>query len=346
MYKWCLMFGLMLLTACAPMVTPAPTAVVAPVFTPIEQPVTLIALGAPLDTPDAELSGLAWYGDFLVFLPQYPARFAQSADVGALFALHRRDVTAFLDGVTQETLAPIRIPLLVDGGLPQAIRSFEGFEAIGFSGDQIFLTIEASPAGGMRGYLVRGEIAADLSAIRLEAQPLPELAAQSRSGNKSDEALLLDGDSLWTFYEVNGAALNPQPVARQFDLALESLGTAAFPNLAYRLTDASALDENGRFWVINYQYPGDRDLVTNADPLAARYGLPETHTGSAVVERLVQLQFDTAGFVLTDTPPVYLQLFPDGEARNWEGLAILEGRGFLLVTDKFPQTLFGFVPYP
>ncbi|GAB4400158.1 MAG: hypothetical protein OHK0052_23810 [Anaerolineales bacterium] len=328
------------------MVTPAPTAVVAPVSAPVEQPVTLIPLGAPLDTPDAELSGLAWYGDFLVFLPQYPARFAQNGDVGALFALHRSDVTAFLDGVTQEPLAPIRIPLLVDGGLPQAIRGFEGFEAIGFSGSQIFLTIEASPAGGMRGYLVRGEIAADLSAIRLSAEPLPVLTAQSRSGNKSDEALLVAADSVWTFYEVNGAALNPQPVARRFDLQLEATGTAAMPNLEYRLTDASAPDAEGRFWVMNYQYPGDRDLKTNADPLAARYGLPETHTGSAVVERLVQLQMGSSGIVLTDVPPVYLQLLPDGEARNWEGLALLEGRGFLLVTDKFPQTLFGFVPYP
>lgn len=346
MYKWCLMFGLMLLTACAPMVTPAPTAVVAPVFTPIEQPVTLIALGAPLDTPDAELSGLAWYGDFLVFLPQYPARFAQSGDVGALFALHRRDITAFLDEVTREPLAPIRIPLLEDGGLPQAIRGFEGFEAIGFSGSQIFLTLEASPAGGMRGYLVRGEIAEDLSGIRLQAQPLPVLAAQSRSDNKSDEALLLDGEQVWTFYEVNGATLNPQPMARAFNLGLEALNTVSFPNLEYRLTDASALDENGRFWVINYQYPGDRDLTPKLDPLAEHYGLGETHTIRTAVERLVQFERRADGFVLVDAPPVYLQLLPDGEARNWEGLALLEERGFLLVTDKFPQTLFGFVPYP
>lgn len=332
--------------ACAPAATPAPTAVSLPDSAPVEQPVTLIPLGAPLNTPNAELSGLAWYGDFLVFLPQYPSRFSQKGDTGALFALHRNDITAFLDGITQETLAPIRIPLLADGGLPQAIRGFEGFEAIGFYGSQVFLTIEASPALGMRGYLVSGEIAADLSAIRLAAQPLPELAAQSRSKNKSDEALLLDGDKVWTFYEVNGAALNPQPVARAFDLNLQPAGTLAFPNLEFRLTDASALDENGRFWVMNYQYPGDRNLLAARDPLADRYGLGETHTGSSVVERLVQLEWSADGFVLTDTPPVYLQLLPGGEARNWEGLALLEGRGFLLVTDKFPQTLFGFVPLP
>ena len=35
-----------------------------------------------------------------------------------------------------------------------------------------------------------------------------------------------------------------------------------------------------------------------------------------------------------------------GVARNWEGIARLEGRGFLLVTDQFPDTILAFVPYP
>ncbi len=31
--------------------------------------------------------------------------------------------------------------------------------------------------------------------------------------------------------------------------------------------------------------------------------------------------------------------------RNWEGIVRLENRGFLLMTDKYPETLFGFVEY-
>jgi hypothetical protein len=35
----------------------------------------------------------------------------------------------------------------------------------------------------------------------------------------------------------------------------------------------------------------------------------------------------------------------DEAARNWEGVVRLEDRGFLLVTDTFPRTLLGFVPF-
>jgi hypothetical protein len=60
----------------------------------------------------------------------------------------------------------------------------------------------------------------------------------------------------------------------------------------------------------------------------------------------VELQYATDGITLTKTPPIQLQLEFRSAPRNWEGLARLDGLGFLLVTDKFPETLFGFVPYP
>ena len=39
---------------------------------PAEAQVRVIPLAAPLDTPRAEISGLAWHGDDLILLPQYP----------------------------------------------------------------------------------------------------------------------------------------------------------------------------------------------------------------------------------------------------------------------------------
>lgn len=48
---------------------------------------------------------------------------------------------------------------------------------------------------------------------------------------------------------------------------------------------------------------------------------------------------------VTNTPPIQLQLI-DGVSRNWEGLVRLDERGFLLITDEFPETILAFVAKP
>jgi hypothetical protein len=102
------------------------------------------------------------------------------------------------------------------------------------------------------------------------------------------------------------------------------------------------LDENGRFWVINYFYPGDIVLQTDNDPLVAlQQGWGTTHLAYDQVERLVELQMSADGISLTETPPILLQL-PSDEARNWEGIVRFND-GFLLATDKFPQTILAYV---
>ena len=108
------------------------------------------------------------------------------------------------------------------------------------------------------------------------------------------------------------------------------------------MTDATAVDENDRFWLINYFFPGDTDLRPLSDPLSQQFGQGTTHQQHEQVERLVELQLGAAAITLTGAPPIQLQL-PDDEARNWEGLVHLDERGFLLATDKFPTTILGFV---
>ena len=104
--------------------------------------------------------------------------------------------------------------------------------------------------------------------------------------------------------------------------------------------------EDGRFWAINYYFPGDEaKLVPAADPLAERYGEGATHAANRAVERLVELQATETGVMLVDQPPLQLSLLP-GVARNWEGIAPLQTEyldGFLLVSDTFPATMLGFV---
>lgn len=333
--------ALLLLAACS---TPEPKATVKPAGPTgvIEHTVVTISLSGPLSKSSAEVSGLAWYGDYLIILPQYPT-FANREGDGEIYVLPKADILAYLDGDDSGPLEPKAIPFIAPG-LAKSIAGFEGYEAIAFDGERVFLTIEAAPSSGMKGYLVSGHIAADLSALVLDTSLLTEVQVQSISDNKSDEALFLANGTLVTIYEVNGAGVNASPVAHLFDTTLASEGTIPLPNVEYRLTDASALDGKNRFWAINYFYPGEDYLLPDSDPLAERYGQGPTHAQEDYVERLVEFEYDEAGIRLVDTPPIQLELLPE-EARNWEGLARLDDRGFLLMTDKFPETILGFVAF-
>lgn len=306
-----------------------------------EYAVTALPIAGPLARSAAEISGLTWYGDYLILLPQYPSRMADTAD-GALFALPRQAILDYIDKKSTLPLQPIPIPLFSQG-VEDQIPDFEGFEAIVFLGEQVFLTIEASPGNAMMGYVIGGQIAPDLSELRLDPASLLENPPQVASDNHTDESLLRIGDQALTLHEINGAALNPQPHGTLFSRTVQFAGTVPLPPLEYRLTDASALDADGNFWVINYFYPGDASLQPASDPLADRYGQGATHAAHPGVERLVQLHFAPQGITLTAAPPIQLALSED--SRNWEGLALLDKRGFLLATDKYPETILAFVEY-
>lgn len=304
-----------------------------------EIPVTEIALSGNIADANAELSGLAWHGDTLILLPQYPDFSRQET---AVYAIPKTTIEAYLDGTSTEPITPISIPVQV-ADLSDRISRFEGFEAIDFIGDEAYLTIEAS-GGGMRAYLIKGTMAPDLSLLTLDADNLTRIDRQAELGNTSDEALLIADGQVVTFYEANGVEVNEAPVVHLFNTDLAEAGTMAFPNIPYRVTDVTSLDENGRFWAINYNFPGTPALQTDNDPLAAVYGEGATHAQSAVVERLVKFQYTPDGIMMIERPPIQLQL-TGGDGRNWEGIVRLDDRGFLLVTDKFPTTILGFVPF-
>lgn len=305
-----------------------------------EQTATSLQLAGPIAEPNAELSGLAWHGDTLILLPQYPDRFG--ANDGALFALSKADILAAVDGTLQTPLEPASIHLNAPG-LTEMIVNFQGFEAIAFHGDQIFLTIESGEGTDMRGYLVSGQISADGREITLDTSKIAEIPVAFPSENHTDEAIIIENNSILTFFEVNGARLNHAPVAHVFDLNLNPQGTISFPNIEYRVTDA-ALDSDNTFWVINYFFPGDLDLAAS-DPLAEKYGEGQTHAQHEQVERLVEMDYSPSGITLSNSAPIQLKLDGDN-ARNIEGIALLDEKGFLLVTDKFPSTLFLFVARP
>jgi len=308
---------------------------------PPEVAVTLIPLDGPVAGPDAELSGLAWYGDHLILLPQWPHWFDNH-----LFAIPRADILAFLDGRRTEPIVPRPVPFIAPA-IRKKTALYRGLEAIAFDGDRVFIIVEGSRQPPTMSFLMAGAIAPDLSAIRIDTDNIREIMPRVPIPNFSDESLIISGRRLLTLYEANGANINPHPLAHRFDFGLAPVDSLPLSQLEYRLTDATALDDRGRFWATNYFFPGELGkLLPAADPLAARFGQGSTHGANHNVERLVEFQVSDTAVTLTATPPIQLQLLGNDTSRNWEGIVRLEGRGFLLVTDRFPETFLAFVPWP
>jgi hypothetical protein len=309
---------------------------------PHEYKVEAIPLLGKLANEWAEVSGLAWYREHLIILPQYPDRFSSEAD-GRIFSISKERIQAFLDGNSKAPILPHEIPF-VAVGVEEGIKGFEGYEAIAFKGNRVFMSIESKPGEQMMGYLISGEIAPDLSAIRLNPGSLREMPPRAHLENMSEEALLVVKDRVVSLHEANGANVNSNPSAYIFDLSLRTLGTIAFPRIEYRITDATSPDSEGRFWVINFLYSGDRAKLKPApDAWAAIYGLGPSHSRSATVERLVELRYTGTQISANHSAPIQLELLGDGRARNWEGVVRLDQKGFLLMTDRYPETILGFV---
>lgn len=306
-----------------------------------EQDVVSLPLAGPLADAKAEVSGLAWYEDNLILLPQYP-NFSDESSDGFLYTLPKAEINAYLDGTSKTELEPKPIKLIAPG-LADQISNFQGFESIGFSGSKVFLTIEAGDGTDMQGYLISGTISADLSQLELDTTKLTSIPTQAVSENHTDESILVLEDRVITFYEVIGETIVADPVAHVFDFDLNSLGTIPMQNIEYRLTDTAISSEN-EFWGINYFFPGDTDLLPSVDSISAKYGNGKSNADFDHVERLVKFEYSDDGITLAKAAPIPLVLTKD--ARNWEGLVVLDKRGFLLATDKFPSTILGFVQFP
>lgn len=309
-----------------------------------EQEVFVLPISGEITSRDAEISGLTWYGDELIILTQYPDRFLEDGHSN-LFTISKQKILDVLNGDTSISLIPHKIPFF-DGGISTQLPGFEGFEAIVILGNTVFLVIEAKNNGGRTAFLISGKIGAGLSEIRLDPTSLVELEPQTGFRNISYETLVRTGENIVAIYEVNGAKVNPQPEAKLFDKHLNSRGAIPFPSVEYRITDATAVNDKGKFWAINYFYPGEDFLKPEKDPISLTHGKGTTHAKSGVVERLLEFEISKEGINISDKPPIQLVLREDGQSRNWEGIVRLDDRGFIIATDKYPETILAFISFP
>jgi hypothetical protein len=286
---------------------------------------------------------MAWYLDRLILLPQYPDRFAQDG-IGKVFSIRREDIVRYVQGAQTTPILVDQINFF-DEQITDKIPGFQGYEAIAIQGNQVYLTIEAGLIE-MMGYLISGQISPDGNTIQLNSTYLTKIPPKINLHNYSDESLIIFGSRLVSIYEANGTSINPHPVVHLFDFSLQLVDTLAFPNVEFRITDATPPDDFGRFWAINGFYPGDEELLPEEDPLETLYPDQPPYSFARGIERLVEFQFSESGVVLSETPPIMLKLREDGTIRNWEAIARLDGYGLIIATDKYPGTIIAYIPYP
>ena len=304
----------------------------------------VLELTGPLNDPRAEVSGMTWKGDTLVVLPQDPTLFAAEGQLG-FFVMTRTRILAAINGTIEGPILPKQVNCLASG-MSRIVKGFDGLEAMGLMGDRCYMTVEAKDDTAMAGYLVCGHYDMVNNEVVMDMTKLTSIPMGLNIPNIAEESIVIDGQRVITISEANGVNVNPTPVGKVFNAEIEFVGTIPFPQVEYRVTDATAVDADGRFWVLNYFFPPERwKLDPAVDPELVRFGGLESYDPKACVERLLEMRIEGDRIVRTGTPPVNLALLPDGECRNWEALVRLGNRGFLLMTDKYPGTLLAFVPY-
>ena len=309
-----------------------------------EYPIQWIPLPAPLKESAAQMSGLSWCNDQLVFLPQFP-EFAASGKGEYLYSIKDTDLVHYLDSDQGRGKTPeVQKLQLIENGLRDKIKGFDGYEGIACHADNVWFVIEVDGAENQsHSYIVPASFHGGI--FELISSKAVFIRSQSGFPNTADESILLKSKDVLTIHELNSHDYVRRPFAHLYSTETNKFNRLSLPNIPYRITDVTSLDESGKFWAINYFFEGDDFMRQDEDVLFERFGAGITHRMADRVERLLEFQITSDQIKLSGNAPIQLRL--SGKAgRNWEGIARLEDRGLLLVTDEYPTTYFGFVAFP
>lgn len=301
-----------------------------------------IPLLGEISARSAEISGMCWYGDKLILLPQYPSDFDSTN--GKIFFLNK---SVLLNSISNSESTPLEPDYysINSNDFEDLFRKGSGFESITINENTAFFTIENMSDGKTETILICGEIDSINKIIELKKESIIKDPADLFIHNISSESILYYNDIIIPIFEVFGKNINNNPKVSVFSQKLEFVKKISFPNIEYRITDVTSVDESGKFWAINYFYPGDNKKLNPAqDEIILRHGLGKSHYIYDPIERLIQFQIKENKIVLTEEPPVYLEL-KTNSGRNWEAIAKLDDIGFIIATDTFPETILAFVPY-
>lgn len=301
-----------------------------------------IPLTGEISDKESELSGLCWYGTKLLLLPQYPNRFNEKQ--GKIYFVEKGVIDNHINGIDDSPINPKYFTIDLTN-MEHLFSLGSGFEAVTIISDTAYFTIEHLNNGKTESIIVLGIIDTADYKISLVHESAVKDPKNLEIHNISDESILTYKNKIIPIYEIFGKNLNFDPKVSVFDNKLNYLSYLDFPNIEYRITDVTAVDDSGYFWAVNYFYPGDYKKINPAeDALLRKYGIGESHRYLDPVERIIKFKIREKNIEICDVRPIYLQLL-NNTGRNWEGIAKYENQGFLLVTDTFPRTIFAFAAF-
>ena len=295
-----------------------------------------IPLSGLITNRKQEISGMDLYNQHVVLLPENLG--------GFLYMIPKDDIINSLDTENPIPIEPEQ-PGFHTPDYSKTIPGFEGFEAIAFNGNNIYVTLEAKDDKTMRGYLAWGTINPNTKEVTIPDENILELETPIQVKNMTYESLLIHNNHIILFYEVQG--INLQKSVWQYKVSLSdfSVSKIKFPNIEYRITDVSRIDQKNRFWAINYFWTGDAKQVKPApDPIAMLFKEGKTHRNSDSVERLIELEISDDKIQLSGREPIQLQL-SEKNSRNWEAIVRIDDKGILIATDKYPEMILGFIAF-
>ncbi len=298
-----------------------------------EFPIQTIPLKGLITDPKQEISGMDWHNENLFLLPENLG--------GYLFMIPKNQLKNAIELKTLDPILPLKTNLITPD-YSILIPGFDGLEAISFYEDEVFICIEAENNKVMEGYIAWGIINPKTFQITIPEKNLKKLNTPIQINNMSFESIVIHNNNAILLYEANGYNLQKhvrQPVLSLLDYSLKKID---FPNIEYRLTDATKV-YNNKFWAINYFWSGDKKKLNPAlDKINKKFPKIGSHKKSETVERLIEFEIKNDTITISESEPIQLYL-EDGKARNWEAIAKFNQNGFLIATDKYPKMILGYV---
>lgn len=301
-----------------------------------EVDVKVIPLSGIINDRNQEISGMDWYKNNLILLPENLN--------GYLFSISKSELHLRIRSIDVTPIEPKKIPFITPN-YKEILPGFDSFEAIAFRGDEVYVAIEIRYPDSMATMLARGHVNPLTGEVVLPEQNLVHFPVPKFVDNMSYESLLIDKTDIFGFFESNGKNLIDSAYALSYSLKSKLVKRIDLPFIEYRITDVTKIKEN-KFWAINYFFPRDTDLLKPSDDLLAqKFGEGESHLRSKRVERLIEFELKGGVFNLTSRAPIQLVLEGDETSRKWEAISRYDNEGFLLATDKYPTTMLVFAPF-
>jgi hypothetical protein len=286
------------------------------------QSYTEIELDGLITDRKQEISGMTIHRNNVILLPEnlngYYFYIPFSEILGRLSDYERKLL------YNDKPILPVQ-KTLTTRKLKERYPGLDGFEAIAFNGDDVYIMIEVRIDGKMAGLLIWGTIIPSTMEIDIPEENLMLIKPPAQIDNFSFESLTITDGQLIMIYETNGFKIIDRPFQYVVNLDDMSINKTPFPHIDFRLTDATSVIDN-RFWMINYYWTGDKKVLGVEDTLS--------------IERLVEFKLGYNGIERSNSEYITLDNLDD--PHNWEGL-VRFGNGFLICTDKWPRMVLGYI---